>query len=197
MILSNKTLQEVLEKRWVVIEPLPTPLTPTVAEECPYQTTAVDLRLGSEISMPTEKIPINIDLRDGRFRELARRFYKPYQITEQQPFALQPNTFVLGRTVESVGFPLPKNKDDLCFAGRIEGRSSYARCGLAVHLTAPTIHAGYDGVITLEICNFGPYIIQLYPEMYICQLIVEHVEGRPFKNDSQFQGQTGPNGTCR
>jgi dCTP deaminase len=77
----------------------------------------------------------------------------------------------------------------------VEGKSSYARCGLLVHFTAPTIHAGFSGTITLELINFGPLKIELYPDMPICQLIVEQVSGMPFRNDSQFQGQSRPGGT--
>ena len=194
MILSNTELLKALEHGWIKIDPKPSPTQPTATEECPYQTTAVDLRLSPEILKPGEGIPINIDLREGKFREFAQRCYQPYVLTNEQPFALAPRKFVLGRTLERVTLPLPTTDDTPCFAARIEGRSSYARCGLTVHLTAPTIHAGYDGVITLEICNFGPYTIQLYPKMPVCQLIIETVQGRPFRNDSQFHGQVHPDG---
>jgi dCTP deaminase len=79
-------------------------------------------------------------------------------------------------------------------AARVEGKSSYARCGLLVHFTAPTIHAGYAGTITLELINFGPIPIALYPGAPICQLIIEQVHGIPFRNDSQFQNQSHPSG---
>jgi dCTP deaminase len=80
-------------------------------------------------------------------------------------------------------------------AARVEGRSSYARCGLLVHFTAPTIHAGIDGTITLELINLGSLDIMLYPGMPICQLILEKLDAKPFANESQFQGQTRPGGT--
>ena len=65
-----------------------------------------------------------------------------------------------------------------------------ARCGLLVHFTAPTIHAGFKGTITLEMINPGPYSIVLHQLMPICQLIVEEVRGVPFRNHSQFQNQS-------
>jgi dCTP deaminase len=61
---------------------------------------------------------------------------------------------------------------------------------MLVHFTAPTIHAGFEGTITLEIINLGEYAISLHPLMPICQLIIEEVRGVPFRNDSQFQGQS-------
>jgi dCTP deaminase len=77
-------------------------------------------------------------------------------------------------------------------AARIEGKSSRARFGLIVHCTAPTVHPGFCGKLTLEMANFGPTDIMLKPNMYIAQLIVEQVCGEIHPNLSQFQGQTSP-----
>lgn len=177
----------------LVIEPRPAPLRPGGEIECPYQTSAVDLRLGDEIVWLREGLPINIDLRDGGFSELLTGPHaERARLTATQPFSLRPRHFVLGRTMERVGLPLHPNRQ--CLAARVEGRSSYARCGLVVHLTAPTIHAGFAGTITLEMMNFGPYPILLYPGTPICQLVVEQVDRPPFANDSAFQGQSSPEG---
>ena len=51
MILSNVEIQRALDERRLIIDPEPTPRTPTADfADCPYQTSAVDLRLASEIS---------------------------------------------------------------------------------------------------------------------------------------------------
>ena len=47
---------------------------------------------------------------------------------------------------------------------------------------------------TLEMINLGPVDITLRPGMAIGQLIIEEVKGVPFRNDSQFQGQSSPAG---
>jgi deoxycytidine triphosphate deaminase len=73
-----------------------------------------------------------------------------------------------------------------------EMRSHTSR--LLVHFTAPTLHAGFSGTLTLELINLGPLSISLYPGTPICQLIVETVKGVPFRNDSQFQRQSAPGG---
>ena len=65
---------------------------------------------------------------------------------------------------------------------------------MLVHFTAPTIHAGFAGTITLELINLGPCNISLYPGAPICQLIVEEVKGTPVRNDSPFQGQSKAGG---
>jgi dCTP deaminase len=60
---------------------------------------------------------------------------------------------------------------------------------------APTIHAGFYGPITLELINFGVHNFLLYPEMFICQLIIEEIKGCPVQTPNQFRGQQNPAGT--
>ena len=194
MILSNVEIQRALDERRLVIEPEPGPRKPTPESPgCPYQTSAVDLRLGREISIYRgDTSPVAIDLTRGSFRRLAA-VMEPRELTDDQPLALAPNRFILGRTHETVELPLLGNAD-ASLAARVEGRSSFARCGLLVHFSAPTIHAGFKGSVTLEIMNLGPYSILLRPGMPICQLVVEEVRGVPFRNDGQFQGQGQPAG---
>ena len=192
MILSNVDIHEAIDKGWLVITPEPSPRRSDGGLDCPYQTSAVDLRLGHEIAYFKEGLPINIDLRKGNFASLFGPNSESRLITEDQPYALTRGKLVLAKTLERIELPL--RDGDPCLAARVEGRSSYARCGLLVHFTAPTIHAGYSGTITLELINFGPFPILLYPGAPICQLIVEQVSGTPFRNDSQFQGQSRAGG---
>lgn len=189
MILSNVSIQRALDQGWLVIEPETTPRQKSAENvDCPYQTSAVDLRLGTEIAFfKDEEFAANIDLRLGGFASIFAPHSDSVIISENQPYRLHPGKFVLGKTLEKVELPI--NQKGPCLAARIEGRSSYARCGMLVHFTAPTIHAGFSGTITLEIINLGPMPIILTPHAPICQLIVEQVDGIPFRNDSQFQGQ--------
>jgi dCTP deaminase len=80
-------------------------------------------------------------------------------------------------------------------AARVEGRSSLARTGLIVHLTAPIIHSGFDATITLEMINFGPFFLKLAPGMRICQIVFEKLE-TPASGEIRtiFQHQTEPGG---
>ena len=178
----------------MLIEPEPMPRQPTgaVGVDCPYQTTSVDLRLGDQISYFKEGLPLDINLSRGGFARLFGPMSESQVISSGQPFVLRPNRLVLGRTLEKVTLPIAVEGASL--AARVEGKSSYARCGLLVHFTAPTIHAGFSGTITLELINLGPCNISLYPGTPICQLILETVYGVPFRNDSQFQNQSRPGG---
>lgn len=194
MILSNVEIQRAIDERRLTIEPEPLPRLPTGAagEDCPYQTSSVDLRLADEVSYFREGLPLDINLSRGGFSRLFGPMSDTQRLTAGQPFVLRPNRLVLGRTLETVSLPIVADAQSL--AARVEGKSSYARCGLLVHFTAPTIHAGFSGTITLELINLGPCNISLYPGTPICQLIVEAVLGTPFRNDSQFQNQSRPGG---
>ena len=96
---------------------------------------------------------------------------------------------ILAQTFENVNFPL-NSEGEVTYSARVEGKSSLARCGILIHFTAPTIHAGFSGPITLEIINLGPFTFLLSPGMYICQLIIEEVKGTPLSAPNQFSGQS-------
>ena len=101
-------------------------------------------------------------------------FIKLQSIRKQSEFKLQPRSSVLAWTAESVSIPF-----DSRLAARVEGKSSMARLGVGVHVTAPTIHSGFQGSIQLEMFNFGPHEIVLDAGMRICQLIFEQTFGTP------------------
>lgn len=88
---------------------------------------------------------------------------------------VRPLGFLLWQTKERVGTP-PENADLICF---VDGKSTKARAGIVVHLTAPTIHTSWKGQITLEICNFGPFDLVLKEDDVIAQIIVAKVTSSP------------------
>lgn len=73
---------------------------------------------------------------------------------ERDVFRLEPGSFVLAQTAEKVFIP-----NDL--VGFVEGRSSYARIGVTIHVTAPKIDPGFEAPITLEMANFGKIAVDL------------------------------------
>ncbi|MEA2666772.1 MAG: dCTP deaminase [Candidatus Eremiobacteraeota bacterium] len=188
MILSNVKIVEAIERELISIAPLPH-LRPGDAS---FNTSAIDLTLGDEILVPREGANITFALREKFSPDFLERNWHSVTITEDQPFKLKPNVLVLGRTAERVRFPVIS--DGPTYSARVEGRSSHARLGLVVHLTAPTIHANFQGTITLEMVNLGPYPLELTPNIKICQLIIETVEGTPEFTSSQFRGQCAPQG---
>lgn len=191
MILSDVSIQDAIRNDRLEIDPQPSPVS---GDDSRYQTTAVDLTLGDELSWLKREMPVNVDLRQGKFKQLFATNCHSRVLREDDPYVLQPGHLVLGKTHERVHLPIT-NETGPWLAARVEGRSSYARCGLLVHFTAPTIHAGFNGTITLEIINHGPYPVLLHPRNPICQLIIEQVDSRPLGRLSQFQDQSTPVGT--
>lgn len=109
---------------------------------------------------------------------------------------LKPLGFVLWQTKETVG--TPKDEADLILF--IDGKSTRtARTGLVVHLTAPTIHAGWAGQVTLEMANLGPFDIVLEEGDSIAQITVAEISSIPRvtmeKSGSTTLGQTNVGGT--
>lgn len=191
MLLSNSKIQEAIDDGRLLIEPF---------NKCKFDATALDLTLSPIIQIPVAKFPTAIRFGHGSINNMLEQSSTEHVITDQQPFELKPNTFVLASTDQIVWFRGPaertrswKNKPVL--AGRVEGKSSYARMGLLVHFTAPTIHNTFQGRITLEMMNLGVYPIMLTLDRPVCQLLVEEVLGEPTDYTSTFQGQQRPAGT--
>ncbi|MCI0462665.1 MAG: 2'-deoxycytidine 5'-triphosphate deaminase [Gemmataceae bacterium] len=118
-------------------------------------------------------------------------------IIPEEGFVLHPGRFVLGWTAEKLQLPYRSR-----IAARVEGKSSLARLGLGIHVTAPTVHAGFGSKLDddsylgtqlqLEIWNVGKVPVVLDPGMAICQLIFEFVDGTPEMGyEGQFANQ-GP-----
>ncbi|MEA2327024.1 MAG: dCTP deaminase [Thermoanaerobaculia bacterium] len=192
MILSNVGIQAAIDAADLVITPEPTPRRSVEnRRSCPYDTCSVNLRLGSEISITKPGKPITLDFRRPNAATFLPEIFDTITI-DQGGYALAPNRFTLAKTLERVHLPIREGRPS--FAARIEGRSTFARVGLLVHFTAPTIHAGFEGTITLEMINLGEYPISLFPGMEICQLIIEEVDPMPFANPSVFHAQSTPTG---
>src|SRR5205085_624544 len=97
-----------------------------------------------------------------------------------------PRQFILAVTQERVELP-----EESQIAARIEGRSTLARLGVGVHVTAPTVRIGFRGHIALEITHLGELPVRLRPGLRICQLILERVSTAPTQQmASGFQDQT-------
>ncbi|MCB4768939.1 dCTP deaminase [Ancylobacter sp. Lp-2] len=181
MILTDRDIRDSLAAGLLCIDP------PPPAEF--YAPNGVDLRLDARLTLyrpPAEgEDPVIDPAGPGySFREAILAMAGDIEIGEDG-FVLDPGRLVLGWTCEKVDL-MPGAR----LAARVEGKSSLARIGLIVHLTAPTIHAGSTGRIQLEIINLGPRPIRLRTGMKVCQLILEQTLGIPEVGyRGQFAGQ--------
>jgi len=181
MILTDREIRHSLETGAIAIEPRPT--------DDAFAPTTVDLTLHGRLRAfrpPSPDSDAAIDPAGGGyvFSEVVERITEEVEIGPEG-FRLAPQTLVLAWTRESVVlFPSAR------LVGRLEGKSALARLGLAVHVTAPTIHAGSTGLIQLELVNHGPRPIVLRAGMRICQIMFEQTLGVPEKTyGGQFKGQ--------
>jgi dCTP deaminase len=179
MVLTDREIQVALQNKQIIIKPPP--------DQSAYSSTSLDLTLSrvlqewqpaavEQIVCPTDK--------NYKFTNFVAKFSKTKKMTGKG-YLLLPGIFLLGWTKENVELPTQGR-----LAARVEGKSSLARLGIGIHVTAPTIHAGFKGPIQLEICNHGPLKVKLTIGMPVCQLIFEQTLGTPDKGyKGQFYGQ--------
>ncbi len=179
MILCDADIKKALDEGRIRIDPPPSP------EQ--FSTSALDLLLGDEFlqfltpeelqaAEPRGAIrPLTIDASEIDIRQFQSRYAKLVPLEPDGSFKLEPHTFTLARTRERIH--LPKSSG---IAARVEGRSTLARLGLVVHMTAPVVHSDFDGVIVLEMYNFNHHPLVLRPnKLRICQLVFEQLSGIP------------------
>jgi len=190
MILSDREARAAQQRRVIWVSDCPP------ASDKRWSSTTLDLTLGAEIRpwLPqgSAGADVIIDPSDPGFNsnELIGRMTQPCSC-EGEGYILQPQALVLGWTQERIKLPNASR-----IGARVEGKSSLARIGLGIHVTAPTIHPGFGenpadpnfegSQIRLEIWNIGPLKIRLKKGMPICQILFEEVHGIP---EGPYAGQ--------
>lgn len=156
----------------------------------------IDVRLGNQFRVFRGHTAAYIDLsgpKDEVAAALDRVMSNEIQLAEDEVFFLHPGELALASTLESVTLP-----DDL--VGWLDGRSSLARLGLMVHVTAHRIDPGWEGRIVLEFYNSGKLPLALRPCMLIAALSFESLSGpaaRPYnrRKDAKYLNQQGAVGS--
>ncbi len=92
---------------------------------------------------------------------------------------LGPSEMCLGITVEKITLS-PQ------IMGTLEGRSRFARMGLAVHVTSALVQPGSANHQVLEIVNMAPFPVTIHKGMRISQVIFEHLETPTSKPYAKF-----------
>lgn len=169
MPLTDNQIKVAIDMGEIIIEP-------------PMQQEEIDARVGS----------VSIDLSLGRELVIVGEHAHNDERIMMNEFGyiLKPGEFILASTEEIVTLPAT-------IVGRLEGRSSIARMGLTVHVTAGIIDPGFSGRITLELANLGPKYLTLFPGMRICALSFDRLDfpvDRPYgeKRTAKYQYQRGP-----
>jgi len=144
-----------------------TPLIDPVAQIGP---SSINLSLGVGFKVPvTSSVPfINPDDKTSVNTQYMRDVDVP--VGEEFKFFIHPGEFVLATTLEYLRVP----RDLGC---RLEGRSSYGRMGLLVHVTAAFVDPGYSGRLTFELYNAGRLPILLKPGDRVAQACFHNLSG--------------------
>jgi deoxycytidine triphosphate deaminase len=114
-----------------------------------------------------------VDLRKSHVAEMdPRREWRRVELTDGESVTIWPGQVLMTRIYERFRIP-----DE--YAGKIEGRSSYARIGLAIHCTGDFINPGWDGFMPLQLYNASPFPIKILPYLPICQLMIIRLSSVP------------------
>ncbi len=184
MRLCDKDIEQYLDEEKIIISPKP--------DSSMISGVSVDIRLGNEFRVFQDHTAPFIDL-SGPKAEMQQAMKSVMSdeivIDDGEAFFLHPGELALAVTYESV--TLPDN-----IVGWLDGRSSLARLGLMVHVTAHRIDPGWSGQIVLEFFNSGKLPLALRPKMKIAALNFETMSSsaaRPYnkREDAKYKGQKG------
>lgn len=140
MILSDKLIKEYIEARKINIFPK--------FDYKDIRPAGIRLHLGPELLIPLEDQTVDFESdEDVKFDRIK---------IPKSGYILRPNQFILGSTFEI--FQVPRN-----IVCHVDGRSTVARVGLAIHCTSGIIDGNFEEPrsIVLEIKNQGPFDIVL------------------------------------
>ncbi|EOD00311.1 dCTP deaminase [Caldisalinibacter kiritimatiensis] len=169
MILSDKTIKEMLKTKELVIEPI---------DDEQIQPASVDLKLGTHF--------LKVDENSIESMSLDKEI--KYVEIESNEIIIPPNSFLLATTREYI--KLPNN-----VTAFVEGRSSIGRMGLFIQ-NAGWVDPGFEGEITLELYNANRLPIKLISGRRICQLVFAFMDKEaenPYRG--KYQGQRKATGS--
>jgi|SRR5581483_7309957 len=123
---------------------------------------SLDFHMGSRILIPRLDVEGDIDPRNG----VKEEEYDLRELGDGEYFRLLPGQYVCAETLEALS--LPNNIE-----GVLDGRSSYARLGIVVHLTAGRFDPGWGNPVprrpVLELHNVNATrAVRLYKGFAIC-----------------------------
>lgn len=185
MRLCDRDIIAALQQKRISVDPMP-------ADDA-ISGVSVDLKLGNQFRTFSSHKTAYIDLSGSRVEvddAIEKIMSDEIIIDDDSAFFLHPGELALGITYESITLP-----DDI--VGWLDGRSSLARLGLMVHVTAHRIDPGWSGNIVLEFFNSGKLPLALRPGMCIGAISFDQMSGmadRPYRKrkNAKYRDQKGP-----
>lgn len=162
MILTGNEIREEVIKGNIIIEPF---------NEEQINPNSYDFKLGSIIKTYKNSIL------DPKLKQEVETIN-----INDSGFILYPDKIYLGHTFEIMG--------STGFVPIIKGKSTIARLGLFIHVTADLIDIGSINQWTLQLHSVEP--IKIYPHMLIGQVTFWKIKGDIRLYDGKYQGAQGP-----
>jgi dCTP deaminase len=154
MFLSDVDIRKEMKSGGIKISPF---------EKSQLGQASVDLSLGNSFWFFKEKyLDLLVDLEKVDFGEATRR-------VKADSVVLGPGEMCLAISREKITLA-----SDIM--GRLEGRSRYARMGLAVHITSAVVQPGSSNHQVFEILNSAPFPVVLHAGMRISQIVFCRLE---------------------
>ena len=184
MRLTDTEIEAYLAKGIIGVEPAPQ--TQNISG------VTLDIHLGNEFRVLQDHAAPYIDISGPRSeieQAINQVMSDPIHLSDERAFFIHPGEFALAVTHEAITLP-----DDM--VGWLDGRSSLARLGLMVHVTAHRIDPGWSGQIVLEFYNGGKLPLALRPGMKIGAISFETLNqpcARPYNKrlDAKYKGPQG------
>lgn len=163
-MLSDVDIRKAIKEGLIVITPL---------DKNQIGPASVDLTLSGEWFVFKKKyVGAEIDLEKVSFKDVLRK-------VKSESMTLEPGAMCLGKTVEKI--TLAPN-----ISGKFEGRSRYARMGLAIHVTSALIQPGSSNHQILEIVNLSPNRLVIHKGMQVSQVVFNRLESPTSKPYHKF-----------
>lgn len=175
MMLSDRDILDAMSEGLIEIKPF---------NREAVGTNSIDLTLAPGLVVYTDKVL------DSRKPNMWKHITIP-----ESGFVLLPGELYLGSTVEYTN-TLAESE----LVPQLEGKSSVARLGICIHLTAGFGDCGFEGHWTLEITCVKPVII--YPNMPIAQIFYIKMSSAPLvsydqKKNAKYANQSASPVTSR
>lgn len=163
-VLIGEEIKKAIKSGLIKIEPL---------DDSQIGPGSIDLTLGNDFRVFKTNLETYQIKDDSNFEDITELV----SMKNEEVIIINPGEMILGITKEKI--TLEKN-----IAGRLEGRSRFARFGLAVHVTAGFMQPGISNHQVLEIVNLGHTPLALSPGTRICQFIFEECKG-----EAEYKGR--------
>lgn len=197
MIYTDATIFKEIEKGNIVVEPFTKENVGTNSIDLTLSPVIKQYVNGLNYAVQQEKNSVYVQDDKGHINHVSKVLGFYLDCKEQNEtfdFEIKEDGFVLvpGRLYIASTNEYTETLDSVPV---LEGKSSLARLGLFVHVTAGFGDVGFKGTWTLELVATVP--LKIYPNMKICQISYHGISEPPLisydkKESAKYSGQRGP-----